>query len=208
MKATQFECRRPILVHQIIVAVAVLTYVIDRDDVIWRFVKDTAEPHKLERYLFIVATLFVAVGAGIATWARAQGHSNSSSGNESRWNPRHARYFGELCYAIGFGSLLPLAGFMILVLGDALRVYRLSRREDDPTECATPEPHLGGRKSLPWRTAIRKEAVKWGILMSMIVFAITLKDRQADILIVASFIIGTLLNAAIFNRRRRAQEVE
>jgi hypothetical protein len=44
------------------------------------------------------------------------------------------------------------------------------------------------------RSAFRKEAVKWGILLTLIVFAITLQDRHADILAASSLLVGTLLN--------------
>ena len=44
MKATDFECRHQTLVHQLIVGAAFLTYLIDREDVVWRFVKDSATP--------------------------------------------------------------------------------------------------------------------------------------------------------------------
>ena len=34
----------------------------------------------------------------------------------------HPRYLGELCYALGLGSLVPVGGFVILFGGEALRV--------------------------------------------------------------------------------------
>jgi hypothetical protein len=51
-----------------------------------------------------------------------------------------------------------------------------------------------------WGSAFRIEAVKWGILITMIVFVITLRDRVAEYLAAASFLIGALLNAPFFNR--------
>jgi len=171
MKATDFEYRHQTLVHQLIVGAAFLTYLLDRDDVVWRFVKDTAAPHQLERLAFIIATLFIAVGAAICTWAGA--YCRSQPG-----------YLGDLFYSIGLASLVPLAGVVILVAGDVLRVLRLSLRAENHTQ----EIHR------TWSRAFRQEAVKWGILLTMIVFAITLDDRQAEILAAASFLVGTLLN--------------
>jgi hypothetical protein len=69
MKATDFEYRHQTLVHQLIVAAAFLTYLIQRDDVVWRFGKDSTAPRELERFLFALATLFIAIGAGVSTWA-------------------------------------------------------------------------------------------------------------------------------------------
>src|SRR5271166_303439 len=115
MKATNFEYRHQTLVHQLIVGAALLTYLIDRDDVVWRFVRNSYTPRLWERSLFIVATILIAMGAGLSTWARAV----------SRPGPQ---YLGELLYAIGLGSLMPLSGFIILIAGEALRILRLMRR--------------------------------------------------------------------------------
>ena len=215
MKATEFEYRHQTLVHQCIVGAAFLTYLIDRDDVVWRFVKNSATPHKLERAVFILATLFIAVGAAICTWARAYDGQNSVVGGE-RYRSR-SRYVGELCYAIGLGSLAPLAGFVILLAGEALRVFRLMcllsgrsmQRLDDHVR-SSQQHALPVRSSLArhvelkihprWSKAFRQEAVKWGILVTMIVFVITLKDRHAEILAAASFLVGSLLNARVFSR--------
>ena len=197
MKASDFEYRHQTLVHQLIVGAAFLTYLIDREDVVWRFVKDSPTPHRAERLIFIIATLLIALGAAICTRARAHGTS-------------HTRYLGELCYAIGVGSLVPLAGFVVLVGGEALRVFRLIR----PDRQNSLEPPLSAPRSLAlpgaeepnpgWRKAFRHEAVKWGILITMIVFVITLKDGYAEFLVVASFLVGTSFNVPIVGHSARA----
>jgi hypothetical protein len=171
MKATSFEYRHQTLIHQLIVGAGVLSYLIDRDDIVWRFVRDTAAPRFWERALFIVATILIAAGAILCTRARAF---------------HRTHYLGQILYAIGLATLLPVAGFLILVLGESLRLLRLKRRADDQPP---PEP------APAWGRAFRSEAVKWGIFLSMIAFVLTLKDRVADILVVASFLIGLLLNS-------------
>ena len=70
MKATGFEYRHQTLTHQLVVLAAFLTYLIDRDDIVWRFVRDTSTPHRWERALFILATILIAAGAALSTWAR------------------------------------------------------------------------------------------------------------------------------------------
>lgn len=195
MKATGFEYRHQTLVHQLIVGLGALTYLFDREDVVWRFVKNTQAPHTFERYAFIVAALFIATGAVVCTRARACAASGRSV--------RPSRYFGDLLYAVGLASLLPVLGFVILVLGDAVRVYRLSQlaeeaRSQQSGESRTTRP--AASRSPAWKKAFRREAVKWGILLSMIVFSTTLVDRQADILVVASFLVGLLLNSPAFRR--------
>jgi hypothetical protein len=208
MKATDFEYRHQTLTHQLIVVAAFLTYLIQNDDVVWRYVKHSAAPREMERSLFAVATLFIAVGAGICTWARAYRRPESTTGVGPNRYLRHPQHFGDLLYAIGLGSLAPLWGFVILVTGETLRVYRLIRRVDDHTQnfqqspLSTPPPlanPIAKRLDPQWGKAFRQEAVKWGILLTMIVFVISLKDRLAEVLAIASFLVGLFFNAPIFS---------
>lgn len=203
MKATDFEYRRQTLVHQFIVAAAFLTYLIDRDNIVWLFVKDGTAPRELERSLFAVATLFIAVGAGICTWARASRRPESTTGVGPYRYLRHPRHLGDLFYAMGLGSLAPLSGFAILIVGEALRLFRLMRREDDGAQSLQQHPSLispslacarAKEPDLRWGKAFRQEAVKWGLLLTMIVFVITLNDRLAEFLAAASFLAGLLFN--------------
>jgi hypothetical protein len=191
MKANNFEYGHQTLVHLMIVAVAFLTYLVDRDDIVWRFVKDSTAPRMWERSLFLIATLAIAVGAGICTWARALPERNISPGLGQNRDLRRPRYLGELSFAIGLASLAPLWGFVILVAGEALRLFRLMRREDDQAPASSPP----AKSNAQWRTALRQEAGKWGMLLTMIVFVITLKDRLAEVLAAASLLTGLLLNA-------------
>jgi hypothetical protein len=176
MQATNFEYRHQTLLHQLIVLAAVLTYLMGRDDIVWRFVRNTSAPRFWERTLFIVATILIAAGAVLCTRARAF------------YRPH---YLGQMLYAIGLATLLPIAGFLILVFGESFRLLRLKRRGDDqPRSKFTPT----------WGHALRREAVKWGILVTMLVFVVTLKDRHADVLAATSFLIGLVLNAPVFDR--------
>jgi hypothetical protein len=195
MKANNFEYSYQKLVHLLIVAIAFLTYLVDRDDIVWRFVKDSTSPRTWERFLFLIATLAIAVGAGVCTWARTLPERNISPGLGQNRDLRRPRYLGELSFAIGLASLAPLWGFVILVAGEALRLFRLMRREDDPTLASFPQ----AKSSAQWRTALRQEAAKWGMLLTMIVFVITLKDRLAEVLAVASLLTGLILNAPFFS---------
>jgi hypothetical protein len=207
MKATDFEYRHQTLVHQLIVAAAFLTYLIQRDDVVWRFVKDSTAPRELERFLFALATLFIAFGAGVSTWARAYRRSESRETVGPYRYLRHPRHLGDLFYAIGLGSLAPALGFIILVAGEGIRILRFIRREDDPAWNFLQHPLPALQPLAPpiakeldpiWRKAFRQEAVKWGLCLTMIVFVITLKDRLAEVLACASFLIGLVFNASTF----------
>jgi hypothetical protein len=69
--ATKFEYRHSMLLRGLIIGAAFSTYFLDRDDIVWRFIKGNPVNKELEHALFFVATLFVGAGAGICTWARA-----------------------------------------------------------------------------------------------------------------------------------------
>ena len=150
----------------------------------------------MERCLFLIATLAIAAGAGICTRARALSGRGISNGPGQHRDFRRSRYLGELSFAIGLASLAPLGGFVILVAGEALRLFRLMRREDDQAPASSPQAKYNAK----WRAALRQEAGKWGMLLAMIVFVITLKDRVAEVLAAASLLTGLFLNAAFFSR--------
>jgi small-conductance mechanosensitive channel len=170
MRATDFEYRHPTLVHQLIVGAAFLTYLFQADDIVWWLVREHPSPHALERVLFILATLLIGAGAGLCTRVRM-----SPSENHRRFS------LGEFLYAIGLGSLAPVSGFFILLVGEGVRILRLMKRDQ------------GIETVSSGTTAIRREAVKWCVLLSMVIFVITLRDRVVEILLVASFVVGLAL---------------
>lgn len=177
MRATEFESRHRTLLHRLIVLAAFLTYLVDPDDIVWRFIKDAAgDVRLLERILFAIATLLFGVAACLCTRSRA--HCG-----------RKTAYIGEFLYAVALGSLVPLAGFVILVAGEAIRLLRLARRPGLPLPVS-----FANREALPWSRAIRAEAVKWGLFLTMIVFTMTLKDRIAEILAGVSVFFAIILN--------------
>jgi small-conductance mechanosensitive channel len=191
MNATEFEIRHRKLLHQLLVAAAFVPYLYDREDIVWRFVKSSSAPHELERILFLAATLAVAAGAVLCTWSRGRRKVESEAeilptGQIGGTQVGVTQALGEILYAAGLGSLFPLSGFLILVIG--------LRFPAPATVPCTPAEKT-------WRVAFRKEAVKWGILITMIVFVITLIDRVAEYLAAASFLVGLLLNLPSFRRR-------
>ena len=102
VRATKFEERHAMLLHQFVVAVAFLTYLWDRDDVVWRFIKDNAANRVLEHALFAVATLLVGGAAIICTRARV--YPDAPIGNRQSGSSHSAcnwRYLGDFLYAIG-----------------------------------------------------------------------------------------------------------
>lgn len=202
LAATGFERRHQMLIHLLIVGAAWSTYVIEKDDVVWRFIKDHgAAARPLEHLSFLAATLLIGLGAYICTWADVRlitGRRTTQTREEVR-DPSSSRrkdvlrlhYFEEAVYALGFASLLPLAGFIILILGELIRLGRLSLSYQVSPENS---PHLRVVGGANWAAAIRLEFLKWGIFVSMVVFTITLIDRHADVLIAATFLLWIFID--------------
>jgi hypothetical protein len=214
MKATDFEYRCQLLLHELIVGAALLTYLVDRDDIVWRFIRSGDHVRPLERGLFAVVTLLFGLSAYLCTLARANAASERSGESAQNAVPEcqgpfyRLRLVGDSLYALTLASLLPLSGFFILVIFESIRLLRLSRREyaltlresrrelSPSVLMATPSGQTTPlRRPTPeWAKAFRREAIKWGFFLTMIVFTLTLKDRIAEILIGATIVLWTLLN--------------
>lgn len=185
MKITEFEIRHQRLLHQIVVGLAFSTYLFDRDDIVWSLVKDSGAAKDWERALFALATVLIGMAAVLCIRARAQSAPTTFASS--------TRHVGDLLYAVGLGTLAPWLGFVILTGGEALRVFRLSqlegerRQEERSLWQVTPRPHN-------WLKAFRLEIIKWEIFLTMIIFTITLQDRIAETLAVASFLVSLVVN--------------
>lgn len=178
MQATEFEYRHQTLLSQLLIGAGLLTYLFDPTDVVWRFIEQYPNRRQHEHACFLLATLLIGAAAVICTGE----HTRSRTGDDPRTRiPYRA---GEMLYAIGLGTLMPLAGFLLVVAGQTVRVARLAHRRSlrDPSS-------QGGRL-----TTMRKEAAKWGLLLTMAVFSITLVDRQADYLAAGSYLLWAALN--------------
>jgi len=208
MKATDFEYRHQLLLHELIVGAAVLTYLFDRDDIVWRFIKSSgANARFLERSVFAVATLLFGISAWICTRARAyQGVERTrqpaalATDRPFRFRD-HRLYLGEYLFAVALVSLLPLAGFCILAMGEAIRLFRLywrDRASDIVPVAVMPSTREQARPAKifkpEWAKALRREAIKWGLFLTMIVFTATLKDRVGEALICVTILLWVLLN--------------
>lgn len=181
MRATNFEYRHQTLLSQLIIAAGLATYLFDPEDVVWRFIKASANRRILEHAVFVAAGILIGAGAALCTRART---AKADDGG-----PVSAEYqLGELLYAVGLGTLMPLAGFLIVVTGQAIRILRVMGSE------------RGNPERTSWAGAMRSEAAKWGLLVTMIVFSITLIDRQADVLAGASYLVWLLLNLSGWRR--------
>jgi hypothetical protein len=121
-----FELRRPFLLHSLLVVAAWLTYLIDPEDVVWRFIRGAQDARLLEHIGFTVAA--AAIGAGILLGSWRSDRDFIAEG----WTPGsiRRRCVGEILHGIGIASLVPVAGFVILVAGETIRSVRYARSKD------------------------------------------------------------------------------
>lgn len=203
MRTTEFERRQPAFIRGVLIAAAVSTYLFERDDVVWRFVRNSPANRELEHIAFLMAAVAVGAGAALCTWAEAYRDVEATGEVHSR-RLGAVRYAGEWIYAAGLASLLPLSGAVLLVFGELLRVSRLMRSEKAirPSPAKPADPLQVERPV--WGRALRKQAGKWGILVTMLALAVTLVDRLADVLALGSVLLWVLLNARTFRKSKWA----
>lgn len=194
-RATRFERDRQAGVRALIVGAAILTYLVDRDDIIWRFIKNAGSQTRMwEHWLFLVATALIGIGAYLCT-AALNAAASSAYGKPEAPDIGWQFYAGQFLYSVGLASLVPLSGALILILGEGVRVLRLGLVQEEVRTSGTARPEVAlGRVPHSFAEAARMEALKWAIFVTMIVFTITLRDRYADVLIGLSILISALLN--------------
>jgi hypothetical protein len=115
---------------------------------------------------------------------------------------RGAQHLGDLLYAIGLASLAPMWGSVLLIGGESIRILRVTRHESALSNDRKSVDHRSARATngtsdepAPhWGPAFRLQVTKWGVVLTMIVFTITLIDRVADYGIVASVLAWLPMN--------------
>jgi hypothetical protein len=187
MQATDFEYRHRTLLHLVVVGLAVATYFVSRDDIVWAAVRGHSNNRFLEQLAFAVGTLMLISCAGLETWANA-------------YPQPVVLLVSRLLFALVVGLLVPLGGTIVMIGGEALLGFRLYVRDHDR---AAEERFPVRGAGAAWGEAFRRAASKWGFAASMIVFTLTLRDRVAEIGGGISFLIWLALN---FPRRIRSRD--
>jgi hypothetical protein len=191
-RASGFELRHPWLLHNGLLLASLLTYGIDREDALWRFIKAAPHARLLEHLSFAFAAVLIALGIWLRSRAVRRSFDSRSIEATERW--------GGVFYAAGLGTLLPLSGFLLFVLVEFVRISRLpsvrSQRGEPPrdlVEGRKPMPRDSGRPSgLPWKSVLVHQAAPCCAFLSMAVFSITLADRQAEYLFAAAALVSVL----------------
>jgi protein-S-isoprenylcysteine O-methyltransferase Ste14 len=225
IKATQFEFRHRSLLNLLQFWIAFQLYSFDRINVVWAcFHWDTLHGILLGRFVFGFAALLLAFAAGIRTWAAA--YLRSSVVHDTALHTdkivadgpyRHVRnplYLGTLFMTLGIGFLANRSGFIILVVGAAIRILRLVGHEEEELSNQRGQSYLDFCRLVPrfipsflprlpasgqtpeWSQAFLGEATLWGFFVTMVAFTITLRDNVAWALGGLTFLIWVGRNIA------------
>jgi len=202
MEATNFESRHQQALHLMVVALASLAYLGDRVDIVWALVRNHSDSASWERLVFGCGALMLLGSAILETWANAPRNVPSRdapplSGESLNGHRQQYGRLARVLLVLAVGLLLPLSGTVILLAGETILLLRLSFRKDGNIAALRPTARLTTNS---WSAAFRAAGGKWGLSVSMIIFAWTLQDRLAEIGAVCSVILWLVLNTAARQR--------
>ncbi len=157
---------------------AVSVYLVAPDDVVWRLVRNAAHARIWEHLCFAAAAAMLACALllKLLIAARARrGHCGS----------RTRAVLANLLQAAAIGSLLPAAGFVLLMAGDlCISLF---------VPVALPAVELVPAQALRWSEVFRANLALGCAFVSMLIFSVVLIDRVADVL----FAITALVSLAM-----------
>ena len=178
--------------------VGLSTYLVSPDDVVWRFIRTTPHARVWEHALFGIAAAIL--GFALLLKVKASVHpANQDSHDPSRITDTVA----SLLQAIGIGSLLPLPGFLLLVLGDvaaSLLLYRRQSTAGDPRAEWDSRRARRPSQAFRWRTALATQTGLCFAFLSMAIFSVVLIDRVADALFAMTALVSIVANSRPFLR--------
>jgi hypothetical protein len=185
--ADPFAVRHPFLIHAILVILCWLTYLLDREDVVWRFIKESAKAHQLEHLAFALAAVCIGLGVWLGAWP--SGNRDEYAGQASRSIRR--RSMGEILHAVGIASLLPLAGSVALVCTETVRsmVYAHSQIVRSAHQTRAHGIEINADRNPLLRRIFFRHIAGVCAFFSMLAFSITLRDRLADGLFAATALV-------------------
>jgi hypothetical protein len=187
--------RLTLIVRAVLLLVAISTYLIFRDDVVWRFIKTAPHARVWEHALFGTA----AVILGLALLLKVKASAHPENDGPSRIKATVA----SLLQAIGIGSLLPLPGFLLLVLGDgALSLLLYSRQSTAEGLRAERDSGLARwpSQAFRWRNALVPHIGLCFAFISMVIFSVVLIDRVADVLFAITALVSIAASSRAFLR--------
>ena len=189
------------IVRAALLLVGVSTYLIFPDDVVWRFIKTAPHARVLEHALFGVAA--AVLGFALLLKVKASAHPENQ---HSRGRSRITVTVASLLQAIGIGSLLPLPGFLLLVLGDVAASLLLYGRHcrhliaEDPSAERDSRRDRSPLQGSRWGIALATHTGLCFAFLSMAIFSVVLIDRVADVLFAMTALVSIAANFRPFLR--------
>ena len=185
------------------------------------------------RLVFAVAALLAAIASMIRTWGTAylqpevmvSGRVQTSrlvADGPYRF-VRNPLYIGNILLALGMGLMASRLGLVVLVLGNAVIVYRLILREEAGLEAEQGEgyraycaavprffpslfPRVPSAGNVPnWGAGVLGELFFWTFTASLLVFAVTMNLTLYFSVLASAFIVYALAMIAIKRRGRRTK---
>jgi protein-S-isoprenylcysteine O-methyltransferase Ste14 len=233
MKASEFEFRYRSLFNLIQFWIAFQMYSLDHINIIlWFVLRDTPHVARWAHLAFSFAALLLLLAAAIRTWAAAylssevvhdpNLHTEALVADGPYRHVRNPLYMGTFLMSVGLGFLASRTGFVILVVGAAIRILRLVGREEAELKMQRGEPFLqycvqvprfvpsllpripSGHLTPRWGQAFLGEVAMWGFFLTMAAFAITLRSVVAWTLAGATLLLWFFRNIAARLGRRGA----
>jgi hypothetical protein len=191
--------RLGLIVRAALLLVGISTYLISPDDVVWRFIRTAPHPRGLEHASFGIAAAIL--GFALLLKVKASVHRE----NQDNHGPsRISAAIASPLQAIGIGSLLPLPGFLLVVLGDlvaSLLLYdRHSAAEDPRSEGEDSRRASRPLQAFRWRGALVTHIGLCCAFLSMVIFSVVLIDRIADVLFAGTALVSVAANFRSFLR--------
>ena len=191
--------RLGLIVRAALLLAGLSTYLISQDDVVWRFIRTAPHARALEHALFGIAAAILGFALFLKVKASAHPENRDSHGPS-----RITGTIVSILQAIGIGSLLPLPGFLLLVLGDvvaSLLLYgRHSTAEDPRSEGEDSRRARGPLQAFRWRDAWATHLGLCCAFLSMAIFSVVLIDRVADVLFAMTAFVSVAANSRPFLR--------
>ena len=188
-----------LIVRAALLLAGLSTYLISPDDVVWRFIRTASHARALEHALFGIAAAILGFALFLKVKASAHPENRDSHGPS-----RITGTIVSILQAIGIGSLLPLPGFLLLVLGDvvaSLLLYgRHSTAEDPRSEGEDSRLARGPLQAFRWRDALATHLGLCCAFLSMAIFSVVLIDRVADVLFAMTAFVSVAANSRPFLR--------
>jgi hypothetical protein len=185
--------RLSLIVRATLLLVGLSTYLIFPDDVVWRFIKTAPHARVWEHALFGIAAAILGFALLLKVKASVHGPSRATA------------TVASLLQAIGIGSLLPVPGFLLLVLGDgALSLFLYGRHSiaEDPRAERDSRLTRSPSQAFPWRDALAPHIGLCFAFLSMAIFSIVLIDLVADALFAMTALVSIAVNFRSFLRDR------